>query len=107
MQVSVMEAALGYVRDDGFAVFPVHSMRAGGCTCGSGDCKDIAKHPAVARGVHAASKDVDQVGVVGQNALGKRGHRNGRDQRHLRHLHAADRYSCVIDRAEQPHSCAR
>ena len=52
----LVSAALGYVRR-GWAVFPVHGVHAGRCTCGWGDCASPGKHPLTDRGVHDATTD--------------------------------------------------
>lgn len=47
----------------GWYVFPCHqpSPRASGCSCGHADCGSPAKHPRIARGLHAASRDESQI----------------------------------------------
>jgi hypothetical protein len=48
----------------GWAVLPLHSLRAGVCTCGRADCKSPGKHPhndLVPHGVHDASADEHRV----------------------------------------------
>lgn len=57
--ITVMHVALGYV-SRGWFVFPVHSMRASGCSCLS-DCGKPAKHPRISEGFHKASDDPKQV----------------------------------------------
>ncbi|QBS38740.1 DNA primase (plasmid) [Thermaerobacter sp. FW80] len=56
------KAALFYAERLGWAVFPVHSIRGGRCTCGNPSCDSPGKHP-VARlaphGVKDATKDPD------------------------------------------------
>lgn len=52
----LMDAALGYVRDRAWRVFPLHSpTRKGGCTCGQQQCGSIGKHPRTQRGFKDAS----------------------------------------------------
>ena len=54
-------AALGYSRRLGWAVLPVHTVAAGRCSCGTPECKIPGKHPRIAHGLKAASKDEGQV----------------------------------------------
>jgi hypothetical protein len=51
-----LDAALGYA-ERGWAVFPVHGVHRGRCTCGHHDCASPGKHPVVRRGVHEATTD--------------------------------------------------
>lgn len=58
-----LEAALRYTAL-GWAVLPLHSLRAGACTCGKPACHSPGKHPLtdlVPHGVHDASKDPARV----------------------------------------------
>lgn len=43
----------------GFALFPVHGVVDGVCTCGSPTCDRIGKHPATQNGLTDATKDID------------------------------------------------
>jgi hypothetical protein len=48
----------------GWAVLPLHSLKAGACTCGRSDCPSPGKHPLtdlVPHGVHDASRDVKKI----------------------------------------------
>jgi hypothetical protein len=45
----------------GWPVFPVHSIVAGHCTCGSPACSSPGKHPIIAGGVTAATTDPAQI----------------------------------------------
>ena len=54
------DAALAYVRM-GWAVFPLHSVRDGKCTCKKPQCKDQGKHPRTHHGFKDASKDPEQI----------------------------------------------
>lgn len=38
-------------------MFPLHNPAAGGCSCGSSECKSVAKHPRTSRGLRDASTD--------------------------------------------------
>jgi len=60
-QDKVLRAAIWYV-GQGWAVFPLHSVRNGQCTCGVTDCADTGKHPRVQRGAKEASKDLAKIG---------------------------------------------
>lgn len=53
-------AALHYAREFGWRVFPLHSARAGACSCGSEKCppKNAGKHPRTANGFKDAVTDV-------------------------------------------------
>lgn len=42
-----------------FALFPVHGVIKGSCTCGDVDCKNKGKHPATLNGLKDATKDID------------------------------------------------
>jgi hypothetical protein len=50
------DAALEYAAA-GLAVFPCHSPRGGGCSCGRAECKDLAKHPRTLNGLKDATCD--------------------------------------------------
>lgn len=55
---NVLKTAKEYVQA-GFYVFPVHSVDDDGlCSCGNPTCGDAGKHPAVARGLKEASRDL-------------------------------------------------
>lgn len=56
MYTSKIELLQSYLRL-GFAIFPVHVVENGICTCGNANCTSIAKHPLTQRGVLDASKD--------------------------------------------------
>lgn len=51
-----LEAALEYA-ERGWAVFPVHGIVNGRCTCGRAPCSSPGKHPLVRNGVHEATID--------------------------------------------------
>src|SRR5688572_1736455 len=61
----ILDAALNYAAEWGFAVFPCHSITDDGfCTCGNPSCKSEGKHPRadlVPNGCLAASKDSSQI----------------------------------------------
>lgn len=53
----VLNAALGLAQL-GYPVFPVHGVTDGAsCTCGSGQCKDVGKHPRTPHGFKDATID--------------------------------------------------
>jgi putative DNA primase/helicase len=59
-----LDQALHYAREWGWAVFPLHSIQSGVCTCGKQDCTSPGKHPVaslVPHGVSDASKDENQI----------------------------------------------
>lgn len=53
-------AALDYAKR-GWAVFPLHTIVNGHCTCGKADCSSPGKHPRTSNGVSDATTDFDQV----------------------------------------------
>ena len=55
-KASLLDWALAYARL-GFWCFPVHSIRAGRCSCGKRDCSNKGKHPRTAHGFQDASTD--------------------------------------------------
>lgn len=57
--ITHLAAALDYVKR-GWFVFPVHSMRANGCSCMS-KCGRPGKHPRISNGFHGASDDPDTI----------------------------------------------
>ncbi|MBI4496340.1 MAG: bifunctional DNA primase/polymerase [Chloroflexi bacterium] len=52
----MLTAALAYARR-GWAVLPIHSPRAGRCSCGKPDCASAGKHPRTPNGVKDATAD--------------------------------------------------
>jgi predicted P-loop ATPase len=56
-------AAVAYATQFGWRVFPLHSVDASGCTCGSPACTGTkpGKHPRTARGCLDASTDAEQI----------------------------------------------
>jgi hypothetical protein len=50
-------AALSYVEKLNWAVFPLHSIQGGHCTCLKKDCKSPGKHPRIAGGYKSATTD--------------------------------------------------
>lgn len=54
------QVALRYAQH-GWPVIPLHSPKAGGCSCRQPQCSSPGKHPRTARGVHQASTDPAQV----------------------------------------------
>jgi putative DNA primase/helicase len=57
---SMLEAALWYA-EHGFAVFPLHTVVGGSCTCGNPECTNTAKHPRTSKGHHDATADRGQI----------------------------------------------
>lgn len=55
-----LEAALEYA-ERGWAVFPVHGIVNGRCTCGWTPCSSPGKHPLVRNGVHEATTDTTAI----------------------------------------------
>ncbi len=45
----------------GFALFPIHGVVDGKCTCGNNNCTNIGKHPATINGLKDATKDIDKL----------------------------------------------
>ena len=45
----------------GLLVFPLHTVKAGKCTCAKADCTSPAKHPRTVRGLNQASDDLNFV----------------------------------------------
>ena len=59
---TILDYALNYALEWGWAVFPLHSITdEGKCTCGNADCKSPGKHPRTPNGVLDASKDEAQI----------------------------------------------
>ena len=58
--VLMLNHALQYI-SLGWAVFPVHGIRDGACTCGDPTCGHPGKHPATRNGFHDATTDPAQV----------------------------------------------
>ena len=57
---SRIDAALAYA-EAGLAVFPVHSVEHGQCSCGNAQCKSRGKHPRTPNGFKDATIDTRQV----------------------------------------------
>lgn len=55
-----LEAAQEYALRK-WAVFPVHGIVHGRCTCGKADCSNPGKHPAVNNGFHSATTNPIQI----------------------------------------------
>ncbi|CAN5633336.1 hypothetical protein BH20ACT23_BH20ACT23_01980 [soil metagenome] len=56
----VLAAALDYAAH-GWAVFPVHGIADGECSCGASDCSSPGKHPLTRRGVKDATTQSEVV----------------------------------------------
>lgn len=52
-----MKAALVYAAKLQWSVLPLHSIKAGKCTCGRVECSSPGKHPLICNGVRGATKD--------------------------------------------------
>lgn len=62
--LTILDFALNYAREWGWAVFPCHSIENGVCTCGNASCASPGKHPVASlcpNGVLNASKDESQI----------------------------------------------
>jgi Bifunctional DNA primase/polymerase, N-terminal len=57
---TIVESAFGYA-GRGWAVFPVHGIVNGRCTCGRPECSSPGKHPLVRRGLHEATTDMNVI----------------------------------------------
>lgn len=57
---NVLEQALAYAAR-GWAVFPVHTIKNGRCTCLDADCRNQGKHPIPTNGLNAATHDPDKI----------------------------------------------
>lgn len=56
----VYQMALEYAAN-GWLVVPLHSVKAGVCTCRKPNCKSKGKHPLLPNGLHGASSDPQQI----------------------------------------------
>ena len=56
-----MKAALIYAKKLQWSVLPLHSIKAGKCTCGRSDCSSPGKHPLIPNGVRGASKNPEAI----------------------------------------------
>ena len=53
------------INNYGFALFPIHGIVDGKCTCGDANCTSPGKHPAVGGGgFHHATKDLTQLKIL-------------------------------------------
>ena len=57
MQSDTLKAALIYAVKMNWSVLPLHSIKAGKCTCGRVECSSPGKHPLICNGVRGATKD--------------------------------------------------
>ena len=60
VDVLPLQAALAHA-DRGWPVFPVHSLREYGCSCGKPDCDSPGKHPRTNHGFKDVTTDTQQV----------------------------------------------
>ena len=58
MQSDTLKAALIYAVKMNWSVLPLHSIKAGKCTCGRVECPSPGKHPLIYNGVRGATKDL-------------------------------------------------
>lgn len=56
--------ARNLIQHYGFALFPIHGVVDGKCTCGNPDCANIGKHPATSNGLTDATKDIDTLAAL-------------------------------------------
>lgn len=54
-------SAAAWYAAHGYSIFPLHTPRRGGCSCGKRNCDDIGKHPRTANGVADATTDAATV----------------------------------------------
>jgi hypothetical protein len=54
-------AAVAYATRLQWRVFPVHTVAGGRCSCHDPECDHPGKHPRIAHGLRAASKDEEQI----------------------------------------------
>ena len=58
LSLEIVDFALNYAKEFGWAVFPLHSITPDGfCTCGQASCKSEGKHPRTKQGSLDASAD--------------------------------------------------
>lgn len=57
---SILKAALGYSQLLNWAVFPLHSIVDGHCTCNK-ECTSPGKHPRTFNGLKSATTDIDVI----------------------------------------------
>ena len=55
-----LQAALEYAQR-GWAVFPVHYIKEGGCSCGKESCRNAGKHPMTRSGFKDATTDISKI----------------------------------------------
>lgn len=68
---SILDHALGYASEFGWAVFSCHSVSDDGfCTCGKANCKSEGKHPRTQKGSLDATKDEADITVMFAGAIG-------------------------------------
>lgn len=62
--MNLRNTATDYAVNRQWAIFPVHGIVDGRCTCGNAECKSPGKHPATANGLKAATKDSRGFGML-------------------------------------------
>lgn len=58
--MNILEHALQYA-ENGYAVFPVHGIEGGRCTCGKQECSSPGKHPIHSGGFKNATTDAGTI----------------------------------------------
>lgn len=62
--IDLRNIATVYAHERGWAVFPVHGVVEGRCTCGSATCGNPGKHPVPSNGLKAATRDPRQITLL-------------------------------------------
>ncbi len=57
----ILDFAIHYAQNLGFAVLPTHGVIRGECACGNPDCVSPGKHPSTMHGLRDASNDPDVI----------------------------------------------
>ena len=60
MDNKLYKSAIYYVKR-AWAIFPVHYLENGECSCGNKDCSNIAKHPLTPHGLKDATTELDKI----------------------------------------------
>lgn len=62
--IDLRNIASVYAHERGWAVFPVHGVVEGRCTCGAATCSNPGKHPVPSNGLKAATRDPRQITLL-------------------------------------------